>query len=88
MPDEIPLRISSNPHQTPARAYVRTGNLPFRILNGSVGYINLLDAPNSWQLVRELRQATGLSSVASFKQSEWCRTWPATFEATTKGISP
>ena len=67
MPDEIPLRYGANPHQTPARAYVRAGNLPFRILNGSVGYINLLDALNSWQLVRELRQATGLASAASFK---------------------
>ena len=67
MPDEIPLRYGTNPHQTPARAYVRDGNLPFRILNGSVGYINLLDALNSWQLVRELRQATGLVAAASFK---------------------
>ena len=67
MPEEIPLRYGSNPHQTPARAYVRGGNLPFRILNGSVGYINLLDALNSWQLVHELQQATGLASAASFK---------------------
>lgn len=67
MPDEISLRYGSNPHQTPARAYVRADNLPFRILNGSVGYINLLDALNSWQLVHELRQATGLAAAASFK---------------------
>jgi phosphoribosylaminoimidazolecarboxamide formyltransferase / IMP cyclohydrolase len=67
MPDEISQRYGSNPHQTPARAYVRADNLPFRILNGSVGYINLLDALNSWQLVRELRQATGLAAAASFK---------------------
>jgi phosphoribosylaminoimidazolecarboxamide formyltransferase/IMP cyclohydrolase len=67
MPDEIPLRYGSNPHQTPARAYVRGGNLPFRTVNGSVSYINLLDALNSWQLVRELRQATGLAAAASFK---------------------
>jgi len=67
MPDEIPLRYGSNPHQTPARAYMRSGDLPFRMLNGSVGYINLLDALNSWQLVHELRQATGLTSAASFK---------------------
>jgi phosphoribosylaminoimidazolecarboxamide formyltransferase / IMP cyclohydrolase len=67
MPDEIPLRYGSNPHQTPARAYARSGSLPFRILNGSVGYINLLDALNSWQLVRELRQATGLAAATSFK---------------------
>jgi phosphoribosylaminoimidazolecarboxamide formyltransferase / IMP cyclohydrolase len=67
MPDEIPLRYGSNPHQIPARAYIRAVNLPFRILNGSVGYINLLDALNSWQLVHELRQATGLAAAASFK---------------------
>src|SRR3989440_1960989 len=67
MPDEIPLRYGSNPHQTPARAYLSAGNLPFRILNGSAGYINLLDALNSWQLVRELRQALGLPAAASFK---------------------
>ena len=67
MPDEISLRYGSNPHQTPARAYIRAGDLPFRILNGSVGYINLLDALNSWQLVRELRQAAGLAAAASFK---------------------
>lgn len=67
MSDEIPLRYGSNPHQTPARAYVRAGNLPFRILNGCAGYINLLDAFNSWQLVQELSQATGLPAAASFK---------------------
>lgn len=67
MPDEILLRYGSNPHQTPARAYVHAGNLPFRLLNGSVGYINLLDALNSWQLVTELHQATGLAAAASFK---------------------
>ena len=67
MADKIPLRYGSNPHQTPARAYARAGNLPFRILNGSVGYINLLDALNSWQLVHELREATGLASATSFK---------------------
>src|SRR4030095_5263578 len=67
MPDEISLRYGTNPHQTPARAYARVGKLPFRILNGSVGYVNLLDALNSWQLVHELRQATGLASATSFK---------------------
>jgi phosphoribosylaminoimidazolecarboxamide formyltransferase/IMP cyclohydrolase len=67
MTDEIPLRYGSNPHQIPARAYTRSGSLPFHVLNGSVGYINLLDALNSWQLVRELHQATGLASATSFK---------------------
>jgi phosphoribosylaminoimidazolecarboxamide formyltransferase/IMP cyclohydrolase len=67
MIDEIPLRYGSNPHQNPARAYVRAGSLPFRVLSGSVGYINLLDALNSWQLANELRQATSLAAAASFK---------------------
>jgi phosphoribosylaminoimidazolecarboxamide formyltransferase / IMP cyclohydrolase len=67
MQDETTLRYGTNPQQIPARAYVRSGHLPFRVLNGRVGYINLLDALNSWQLVRELHQATGLSSAASFK---------------------
>jgi phosphoribosylaminoimidazolecarboxamide formyltransferase / IMP cyclohydrolase len=67
MRDEIPLRYGLNPHQTPARAYVRDGSLPFRVLNGSVGYINLLDALNSWQLVLELKLAADLPAAASFK---------------------
>jgi phosphoribosylaminoimidazolecarboxamide formyltransferase/IMP cyclohydrolase len=67
MPEEIPLRYGSNPHQTTARAFARSGNLPFRVLNGSVGYINLLDALNSWQLVHELHQVTALPAAASFK---------------------
>src|SRR5262245_38710224 len=67
MQDETILRYGTNPHQTPARAYVRGGQLPFRVVNGKVGYINLLDALNSWQLVRELHHATGLPSAASFK---------------------
>jgi len=65
--DEIELRYGCNPHQKPARAYVRSGELPFRVLNGAPGYINMLDALNSWQLVQELRQATGLPAAASFK---------------------
>jgi len=61
------LRYGMNPHQTPARAYVEGGTLPFEIRNGSPGYINLLDALNSWQLVTELKQSTGLPAAASFK---------------------
>ncbi len=67
MADAIRLRYGINPNQSPARAFVHTGKLPFRVLNGSVGYINLLDALNSWQLVSELRQATRMASAASFK---------------------
>jgi phosphoribosylaminoimidazolecarboxamide formyltransferase / IMP cyclohydrolase len=64
---EITLRYGFNPHQKPARAYAETGPLPFKVLNGAPGYINLLDALNSWQLVRELKQALGLPAAASFK---------------------
>lgn len=65
--DEVKLRYGVNPHQSPARAFVPEGKLPFRVLSGAPGYINLLDALNSWQLVREMKQLTGLPSAASFK---------------------
>lgn len=64
---ELTLRYGMNPHQTPARAFVEGGTLPFEARNGSPGYINLLDALNSWQLVRELKASTGLPAAASFK---------------------
>lgn len=70
MPEsEIALRYGMNPHQAPARAFAERGALPFEVRNGSPGYINLLDALNSWQLVRELRAATGLPAAASFKHA-------------------
>ncbi|HTW91359.1 MAG TPA: phosphoribosylaminoimidazolecarboxamide formyltransferase [bacterium] len=65
--DEIKLRYGVNPHQSPARAFVAEGKLPFKVLSGAPGYVNLLDALNSWQLVREMRELTGLPSAASFK---------------------
>jgi phosphoribosylaminoimidazolecarboxamide formyltransferase/IMP cyclohydrolase len=64
---EIKLRYGCNPHQSPARVYAAHGPLPLTVLGGSPGYINLLDALNSWQLVRDLRQTTGLPAAASFK---------------------
>ena len=64
---EIILRYGFNPHQKPARIYVKKGTLPFRVLNGAPGYINMLDALNSWQLVKELKQALKLPAAASFK---------------------
>ncbi|KZT52984.1 AICARFT/IMPCHase bienzyme [Calocera cornea HHB12733] len=63
----IPLRYGANPHQKPAQAFVKDGELPFTVLSGSPGYINLLDALNSWALVSELQQALGLPAAASFK---------------------
>ena len=66
MMNEIALKYGCNPNQTPARVCAE-GDLPFTVLNGRPGYINLLDALNSWQLVRELRAMSGLPAAASFK---------------------
>jgi phosphoribosylaminoimidazolecarboxamide formyltransferase/IMP cyclohydrolase len=64
----LPLKYGCNPHQLPAGVYMPEGrNPPFRVLNGTPGYINLLDALNAWQLVTELRSALGLPAAASFK---------------------
>lgn len=64
--DEIRLKYGCNPNQGNARVYVED-KLPIRVLNGRAGYINLLDALNAWQLVRELKEATGLPAATSFK---------------------
>ena len=65
---EFELKYGCNPNQKPAKIYMKDGaELPVKVLNGRPGYINFLDALNSWQLVRELREATGLPSAASFK---------------------
>ncbi|KAI8925931.1 cytidine deaminase-like protein [Entophlyctis helioformis] len=61
------LRYGANPHQKPAQVYVTDSKLPFKVLAGSPGYINLLDALNAWPLVKELKQALGLPAAASFK---------------------
>ncbi|THU99102.1 bifunctional purine biosynthesis protein ade10 [Dendrothele bispora CBS 962.96] len=63
----IPLRYGANPHQKPAQAFVTGGELPFKALCGSPGYINLLDALNSYALVKELQEALNLPAAASFK---------------------
>lgn len=63
----IPLRYGANPHQKPAQAFVTEGALPFKALCGSPGYINLLDALNSYALVKELQEALNLPAAASFK---------------------
>lgn len=64
---EFELKYGCNPNQKPARIFMKNGELPIEILNGRPGYINLLDAFNSWQLVKELKEATGLPAAASFK---------------------
>ncbi len=67
MSTELALKYGCNPNQKPSRIYVEGGELPVTVLNGKPGYINFLDALNGWQLVRELKQATGLPAAASFK---------------------
>ena len=67
MAREIQLKYGCNPNQKPSRIYMEGGDLPLEVLNGRPGYINFLDALNSWQLVRELKQATGMPAAASFK---------------------
>ena len=64
---EYQLKYGCNPNQFPARVYMEEGELPFEILNGRAGYINLLDAMNSWQLVKELKEALGQPAATSFK---------------------
>ena len=63
----LSLRYGTNPHQSPAQAFLKQGPLPFKVLNGSPGYINLLDSLNAWPLVKELKFACNLPAAASFK---------------------
>ncbi len=64
---ELELKYGCNPNQKPARIYMENGELPIEVINGRPGYINFMDALNAWQLVSELKKATGLASAASFK---------------------
>ena len=64
---ELALKYGCNPNQKPSRIYMDNGDLPIEVLNGRPGYINFLDALNSWQLVKELKAATGMPAAASFK---------------------
>ena len=64
---ELELKYGCNPNQKPSKIFVREGELPIEVLNGKPGYINFMDAFNSWQLVMELKRATGLPAAASFK---------------------
>ena len=67
MAKELALKYGCNPNQKPSRIFMKSGELPIEVLNGKPGYINFLDALNGWQLVRELKRATGLPAAASFK---------------------
>ncbi|MCI7051415.1 MAG: phosphoribosylaminoimidazolecarboxamide formyltransferase [Bacteroidales bacterium] len=64
---ELTLKYGCNPNQKPSRIYMEEGQLPIEVLGGRPGYINFLDALNGWQLVKELKEATGLAAAASFK---------------------
>ena len=64
---ELELKYGCNPNQKPSRIFMEEGQLPLEVLNGKPGYINFMDALNSWQLVKALKQATGLPAAASFK---------------------
>lgn len=64
---EMQLKYGCNPNQTPSRVFIKDAELPFEVLSGRPGYINLLDALNGWQLVRELKEATGMPAATSFK---------------------
>lgn len=64
---ELELKYGCNPNQKPSRIYMENGELPIKVLNGKLGYINFLDAFNGWQLVKELKKATGLAAATSFK---------------------
>ena len=65
--NEMQLKYGCNPNQKPSRVFMENGDLPFEVLSGKPGYINLLDALNGWQLVKELKKATGLPAATSFK---------------------
>jgi len=67
MANELQLKYGCNPNQKPSRIFMEEGDLPVTVLNGKPGYINFMDAFNSWQLVKELKEATGLPAAASFK---------------------
>ncbi len=67
MAKELALKYGCNPNQKPSRIFMQEGELPVQVLNGKPGYINFLDAFNGWQLVKELKEATGLPAAASFK---------------------
>ena len=64
---ELELKYGCNPNQKPARIFMEEGDLPLKVLNGRPGYINFMDALNSWQLVKALKKAIGLPAAASFK---------------------
>ena len=94
---EFELKYGCNPNQKPAKIYMADGSeLPIAILNGRPGYINFLDAFNSWQLVKELKQATGMTCAASFGETPskfvpekaWVKTLSRSSRKASSGVGP
>ena len=75
MAKELALKYGCNPNQKPARIFMQEGELPIEVLNGRPGYINFMDALNGWQLVKELKEATGMpaANFIQARQSGGCR---------------
>ena len=72
MANELELKYGCNPNQKPARIFMKEGELPIEVLNGRPGYINLLDAFNSWQLVKELKEASGCRIIQTRQPGRCC----------------
>ena len=84
---EYELKYGCNPNQKPARIFMKEGELPIKVLNGRAGYINFLDAFNGWQLVRELKKATGLpANILQACFTCRCSSWTATFRCGEKDL--
>ena len=72
---ELELKYGCNPNQKPSRIYMENGELPIKVLNGKPGYINFLDAFNGWQLVSELKKATGLPGLTTRTATSASNSW-------------
>ena len=89
MANKLMLKYGCNPNQKPSCIFMQDGSdLPIQVLNGNPGYINFLDAFNSWQLVKELKQATGLPAAASFKHVSpgWSCSCGSSFRCTQENL--
>ena len=75
MAKELELKYGCNPNQKPARIFMQEGELPIEVLNGRPGYINFMDALNGWQLVKELKEATGRGDFIQTCKSCRCSYW-------------
>lgn len=81
MAKELALKYGCNPNQKPARIFMQEGELPIEVLNGRPGYINFMDALNGWQLVKELKEATGMPA-ATYSNTSVRRVPPSAWNST------